>query len=304
MMRNSHGPAVDRGPQRGGGVPRRSLSLSTVVLVVAALVAACAGNGDDQVTQPLPLGMSKTLTAFYDDGQLTLYQVARPVPLPVRKPTSGESSALGPASKGNPYPHAPFLLSSDESVEVHYTLSNLDTTAHTVFLLFDPWNEFVRWNPGVQVVSDDETVPNFGYDLSFVVPGMSRVQGTVTSDDMHEIAVKLASVENVLAQAATIDAAAMNGGGAPTTNELVNHIFNPQNRSNANDPLYTPWIPPVIAGLTGFDLGLRTLEPATVAVEITMDIVDENGNRFVFQDSANKEIGMPSKTLSPPGARF
>jgi hypothetical protein len=303
-MRNSRGQAADRGPQRGGGFPRLLRSRSSLVALAAAtLVAACSGNGDNQVTRPVPLGMSTSLTAFYDDGQLTLYQVARPVPLPVRKPTSAESSALGPAPKGTPYPHAPFLRSQDESVEVHYTLSNLDDGTHTVWMLIDPWNEFVRWNPGVQVVSDDETVPNFGYDISFVVPGKSRVQGTVTSDDMHEIAVKLASVENVISQADAIDTAAMNGGGA-TTNELVNHIFNPQNRSNTADPLYSPWIPPVIAGVTGFDLGLRTMEPANVAIEITMDVVDMNGNRFVFQDSTDKEIGIPSKVLSPPGARF
>jgi hypothetical protein len=278
--------------------------LALPFVVGPMLVAACAGGGGDQVTRPVPLGMASSIAAFYDDGELALYQVQRPVALPVRKPTSAESSALGAAPKGTPYPHAPFLLSSDESVEVHYTLSNLDDQQHTVWLLVDPWNEFVRWNPGVQVVSDDETVPNFGYDLSFVVDAKSRLEGTITSDDMHEIAIKLASVENVISQADAIDMAASMGGGGATTNELVNHIFNPQNRSNTNDPLYTPWIPPVIAGVTGFDLGLRTMEPANVAVEITMDVVDMNGNRFVLQDSTDKELGVPSKVLSPPGARF
>jgi hypothetical protein len=280
----------------------RLAAIALTLLACPALVAACAGGGDDQVTRTVPLGMSSSMAAFYDDGQLTLYQVQRPVQLPVRKPTSAESSGAAPMD--TPYPHAPFLLASDESVEVHYTLSNLDDTDHTVWLLVDPWNEFVRYNPGVQVVSDDETVPNFGYDLSFVVPGMSRLEGTITSDDMHEIAIKLASVENVISQAAAIDMASAMGGGGATTNELVNHIFNPQNRSNSPDPLYKPWIPPIIAGVTGFDLGLRTMEPANVAVEITMDVVDMNGNRFVLQDSSAKEIGIPSKILSPPGARF
>src|SRR5262249_29646570 len=152
---------------------------------------------------------------------------------------------------------------SDERLEVHYTLSNVDSVQHTVWLLIDPWNEFVRWNPGVTVVSDEETVPNFGYDLAFIVPAMSRVQGTFTPDDMQEIAIKLDSVENLLAspqaQMAYQDAGAgsMNGYGSFDATGFANHIFNPQNRSNSGDPLYTPWIPSVIAGVTGFDLGLR-----------------------------------------------
>src|SRR5579863_9394852 len=104
MMRNSHDPAADRAPQRGGDVPRRprsrplggrrlSFGAAAIALAAPVLVVACAGNGDDQVTHPVPLGMSSSLTAFYSDGELTLYQVARPVPLPVRKPTSAESSA-------------------------------------------------------------------------------------------------------------------------------------------------------------------------------------------------------------------
>jgi hypothetical protein len=91
---------------------------------------------------------------------------------------------------------------------------------------------------------------------------------------------------------------------------LCNNIFDYQNRSNSDppDPLFTPWIPSVIAGVTGFDLGIRTYDSAAnVAVEITMDIVDlsPNSNRFVTQgDSSTKTIGLPPVTLSPPAAKF
>ena len=195
-----------------------------------------------------------------------------------------------------------------------------------MWLLVDPWNEFVRWMPGVTVVSDEETQPNFGYDQEFVVPAMSRVSGTLTTDDMQEIAIKLASVENLLAssQVTTIlnDAGNVVDGGAvdgysPT--EISNNIFNPQNRSNSGDALFTPWIPGVVAGLTGFDLGLRVDGPedqgaspdggvpgagVNVAVEITINVQDLNGNRFVPADSTQAQIGMPPTNLSPPGARF
>jgi hypothetical protein len=241
----------------------------------------------------------------------------------VRKPTASELAALAKPVPGTPYPRAPFLTADDESIEVHYTISNIDNQQHVVWLLIDPWNEFVRWDPGVTVVSDEETDPNYGYDLAFVVPAMSRIDGTLTPDDMHEIAIKLASVENLLAspQAKAAEAAAMGDAGNSSTNPppddpnntdypsgfdptvYANNIMNPQNRSNGNDPLYTPWIPAEIAGLTGFDLGIRTSEPANVAVEITMQIQDLQGNRFVPSGSNQAEIGLPPVTLRPPGAR-
>jgi hypothetical protein len=294
---------------RAGLRPRPGL-LRVLAFPAACLglaVAACAPDSSNQVTQPIDLGMTSQLMAYYSDQNLTLYQVQTPVTLPVRRPTDAEISALGGAPKGTPYPRAPFVLASDESVEVHYTISNLDDQQTTVWMLVDPWNEFVRYSPGVQVVNDEETEPNYGYDLAFVVPGKSRVQGTLTSDDMHEIAIKLASVMNLLASPQAQANPSNNNAFDATT--VANNIFNPQNRSNSNDPLYTPWIPPVIAGLTGFDLGLRyrcgegQCTPPNVAIEITMDVQDLKGDRFVAQDSTQPQIGMPGTVLSPPAAR-
>lgn len=249
--------------------------------------------------------MTSTVAPYYDDGNLTLYQVNVPVVLPVRRPTASESQSLGAPPPGTPYPHAPFLSVQDESLEVHYVISNLDPTPQTVTLLIDPWNEFVRWNPGVTVVGDDESTPNFGYDLSFRVDGSSRVEGDLTTDDMREIAIKLAAVENVIATTQSIGTAAMNGANSPDATTLVNHIFNPQNWSNTGDPLFAPWVPPVIAGLTGFDLGLRTVNgPANVAIEITIEVKDLQGDRFVPEDSSDPRLGIPPVVLSPPEATF
>jgi hypothetical protein len=272
---------------------------------LASLIAAACENGStDQVTRPLALGMTSTTAPYYSDEELTLYQVQVPVPLPVRKMTQADVQAAGPAPAGTPYPRGVFLRAEDESVEVHFTLSNVDGADHAVWLLIDPWNEFVRWQPGVTVVDDDESLPNFGYDLEFTVPAMQRIEGTITADDVHEIAIKLASVETMLASPEA-QAPPMTGSSFDPT-ETANNIFNPQNRSNSVPPdlIYTPWIPPVIAGVTGFDLGLRTTEPANVAVEITMDVQDLRGDRFVEQDSTSAEMGPPPQVLSPPGARF
>jgi hypothetical protein len=271
--------------------------------------------------------MTATMAPYYSDENITIYEAKIPVPLPVKMPSASDLAGLGGTPAGTPYPHAPWLLASDEILEVHYTISNIDSTDHNATLLIDPWNEFVRWDPGVSVVSDEETTPNYGYDLVFLVPALSRVQGTVTQDDMQEIAIKLASVENLLMgpNAPAAGDGGMGGDGAddpnaasdntPTgydTTSIANNIFNPQNRSNGNDPIYTPWIPPVIAGLTGFDLGIRTegdaedgtAAGANLAVEITVDVQDVNGNRFVLSSSNQTQIGLPPTTLSPAAARF
>jgi hypothetical protein len=274
--------------------------------VFAAMSVGCANGAADQVTQPVVVGMTSTTTAIYSDGNVSIFQVQIPAPLPVRKMTAADVTAAGPAPAKTPYPRGVFLRAEDESVEVRFTLTNLDDTAHDIWLLVDPWNEFVRWRPGVTVVDDETTLPNFGYDQLFTVLAKQRLEGTLTPDDMHEVAIKLASVENMIANQPppSADSSAGAGGGIDPT-AIANNIFNPQNRSNSNDPLYTPWIPPVVAGLVGFDLGLRTGEPANIAVEITMEVQDLHGDRFVLQDNASQaQMGMPTEVLSPPGARF
>jgi hypothetical protein len=286
-------------PQGGVGRPR------FFVAAVAMLAAAgCSKGAGDQMTSPFPLGMTDTTPPYYSDGQLTLYQVMAPVPLPVRAMTGADTRTLGAAPAGTPYPRGVFLRAEYEGVEIHYTLSNVDKSSHDLWLLIDPWNEFVQWRPGVTVVNDEITVPNYGYDLEFVVPARDRIEGTITFDDTHEIAIKLAAAEQLLAGA--MQGQATTGGAMFDATAVANNIFNPANRSNSvpSDPLYTPWIPPVIAGLTGFDLGLRTSEPANVAVEITIEVQDLHGDRFVIADSGASTMGPPPQVLSPPGARF
>lgn len=284
-------------PARGGGPPQL---IRTLFLGVS--IGCSSGPPADQLLRPVALGMTNKVPTYYDDGNLTLYEVQVPVPLPIERPTQAQLRLLGASPKGAPYPRAPFITADDESIAVHFTLSNLDPAEHDVWLLVDPWNEFVRYRPGVTIVDDDVTVPNEGYDLGFSIPGNSRIEGDITPDDTHEIAIKLAAAENILAQSMPMDAQVMDN--SLSTTELVNHIFDPQNRSNDGDPLFLPWIPPVIAGLTGFDLGLRTSSPANVAIEITIDIQDLAGDRIVAQDSDAVQIGIPPVVLSPPAARF
>ena len=268
-----------------------ALLTACALSVSAVLLTACTSSGNNQVTSPTVLGMTSTVTPAYDDGEQQIYQVKVPVTLPLRRPTSAEASAL---KAQDPYPRAPFLLNSDLQIEIRYTVTNLDPTPHNVDLLLDPWNEFVRYVPGLQIDEDDVLPDQSGYDRSILLAPMSRSEGIITSDDMTELAIDLATVEDIQKHPPTDPDADVNG--------LMNHVFDPQNRSNDGDPLISQYIPKVIAGLTGFDLGLRTVEKANVAVEITIEIVDLNGDRVLPFGSTDSKLGRPGTTITPPGA--
>ncbi|HEX7602356.1 MAG TPA: hypothetical protein VF316_12160, partial [Polyangiaceae bacterium] len=175
-----------RAPRRVGFRPHHLLAMLPV------LVVACANTSDNLVTQPVPLGMTDKTPPIYDDGQNQIFQVQVPVVLPMRRPTTEEAAALG---KMAPYPREPFIKADDVKTEIRFTISNLDTQKHVVELLIDPWNEFVRYRPGIQIVQDQPAQPDFsGFDKRYIIEGKSRLQGTITSDDTREVAVDLATV--------------------------------------------------------------------------------------------------------------
>jgi hypothetical protein len=280
-------------PRSAGRFPRLLL-----VLAAAASVGACANSDDNQTTSPSVVGMTDKIAPLYSDGQTTIYQVETAVKLPFRAPTDAERQPLG-AAPG--LPREPFLKASDARVEIRFTLSNLDDTQHIVELLLDPWNEFVRYRPGIQIVSDEQTTPDFsGWDKAFVLPPKSRVQGTITSDDVTEMAVDLATVMGIAKSPPADPTANLNG--------LFNHVFNLQNRSTAPDPLIAPYLPKVVPGLTGFDLGLRVMNAqgamgaGNIAVEVIVDVTDLNGNRVNAPGITDNAMGIPGDVLRPPKA--
>jgi len=266
-------------------------SLALICVLSTGLVG-CNDAEEIQTLDPVQLGMTDTETAFYDDGEITLYQVNVPVSLPIIAPDSSSERALGDA-ESPPYPHMPWVTQGDVGVQVTWTISNLDEDAHDVELLIDPWNEFARYYPGLALVDPDdmEYLPNFsGIQHMYHVPGIgagsaSRVHGTYTYQDMKELAIDFATVIQIL-----------NPGDGMTLPEdivgLVNHVFNPQNHSG-RDVLADPWTPTPIAGLTGFDLGLRTREPANIAVEILIELSDPGTGRVLEKGEIAEMLGEP-----------
>jgi hypothetical protein len=268
----------------------RIQALFGAALIGAALASfGCANSGETQVIPPVVLGMPETSAPTYDDGQMQIYETYLPVPLPLRRPADGEI----PMGKVDPYPRAPFHLASDTRITARFTISNLEDKPHTVELLVDPWNEFVRYAPGI-VVSDEATTPNLsGIDKFFVLPALGRIEGILTPDDIVELAVDLGTAMTLKKQPPAADSPF--AGPA-----LYNRAFNVQNRSTQPDPLLGPFIPKVAAGIVGFDLGLRTYEPAKVAIEVILDVEDLNGDRVIPAGDDTRRVGRPGNPLAPP----
>lgn len=276
-------------------IPQRWSCTALGLVAIATLALACTSDDEKEVLPPVVLGMTDTTspTIEGEGAEESIYQVAREVRLPYRQPNDDER----PKGQAAPYPRPPFHIAEDSRVTLRFTLSNLDDRQHTVELLIDPWNEFVRYVPGVTVVRDEEEMPNFsGIDRFIIVPPKGRVQGIITPDDMVELAVDLTTAMSLSSNPPPEDSAF--AGAA-----LYNRAFNSQNRSSVADPVLQPWIPAArgkVAAVTGFDLGLRTREPAKVAVELVIDIQDVNGERVVMDDEPDRKVGRPGTELTPP----
>lgn len=274
--------------------------------LLSVLAVATTGCGDEEVERSLPLAqvaMNQDVAPIYDDGELQIYEVKAQVSFPIRAPDEATMDSLEDRDVP-PYPRAPWVTNEDVRVQVTWTLSNLDDDQHVVEVLIDPWNEFGRYWPGLQVTDADnqEFMPNLsGIDRYYIVPGKgagsdSRLHGTFTFDEMNEMAIDFATVMALIENPPTVP-----GGGEfeDATVVYANHAFEGQNRSY-NDPLIKPYIPPVIPGLTGIDFGLRTFEPATLALEIAVEVVDQ-GNGRVRERGSDDPLLEPSEEVITVG---
>jgi hypothetical protein len=265
-----------------------------VVVALAALASGCEAASDAQISAPYSVALGQNESPSYSDAELTLYESQTPVPFPVRKPTASQLASL--KSGVAPYPHSPYLLDSNETVEVNYTITNLDNESHAVWILIDPWNEFVKWRPGVTVVSQDETEPNLdGIMIPLILEPLQRVQGNIESEDMSNLALKLDTAMEILQQTFTAES-------AYDAAALLNHDFNTQNTPGPTDPLLGPYTPKVVAGLTGFDLGLQSYEPVNVAVECTITVQDTGSGKIAPPGTTTGLIGEPPAVITVPGS--
>jgi hypothetical protein len=286
---------------RFAGVAAPRTGWTYLALLSALGGMGCGSKGDNKSYDPVSLGMVSSDTPLYDDGQTKIFESKRPISLPIIAPTDAQKATL--MTPVAPYDRTPWITKSDVHVQVSWTLSNLDTDAHNVEILIDPWNEFARYVPAINV-GEEEVQPDLsGIDLLVRVDGLSRKAGVFTFDDMDELATDLATVENILLQNPPMMGPPMPGMDGPNINGMINHTFDLHNRSSDPDPLIGRYIPQTIAGLVGFDLGLRQYDQGTVAIEILVEVVDAAGNR-VIQDATLRIDGSmwitPDQTVTAP----
>jgi hypothetical protein len=296
----SRGPEGAEPPTHAVASPQVVLPLVSGMWLLAAILGGC--SGDSQVTRPSEVALTDTTPPYYNVGQTTLYEVQVPVTMPMRAPNTSQQTQLAQttppaylASFGATT--APWIKADDVQTTIRFTITNLDDAKHSFELLIDPWNPYVKYKPGIEIVSDEETLPDLsGWDRYYILDKKERLVGTIVPDDSRELAIDLATVMNIQAT----DAADPDGNG------LFNHTFNLQNRSTDNDLLIKAFIPAAqdVPAMIGFDLGLRSIEPMNVAVEVTVDVQDIAGRRVMPADGTvnqdNQPLPPPAGVIQPP----
>ena len=289
----------------GVGYPFTGSAAPVVLGLIASLSLGCSGQDHEESLPTVQVGMTETIEPIYDDGELEIYEVKKGVAFPILAPDAVTRRVLDDKNT-EPYGAYPWVTTDDIDVQVSWTISNLDDEEHVIELLVDPWNEFGRYYPGLQLTNaeDQEYMPNFsGIDKRYVVPGKSagagsRVRGVYAFTDLRELAIDLATVMNLIANPPPLIGEGEDAEDPTPT--YANHAFHYQNRSY-DDPLVAQWVPTVVAGLTGLDLGFRTGEPANLAIEVAIEVVDTNGER-VRREGDNQPLLEPTREIITVGA--
>lgn len=270
---------------------------SWLAVACAAVTSAC-GDDDTRHLPPVSVALAEGVAPFYDDGELTIYQARASQMLPIVAPRPEQLNALG-AQPSDPFERLPWISREDVRVQVTWTLSNLDPDEHEVWVMLDPWNEFGRYEPAIQINGEEAVRDLSGIDMLFLLPGVDggevaaepRIVGTFTFDDMAELALDFATVFKILSDAVPGE------DDADPRATLINHAFNVRNRSY-NSPLLAPYLPTVVPGLVGFDFGVRTFEPANVALEILVEVEDRRGDRVAQRGQSVRLLDPPETVIS------
>jgi len=282
-----------------------SPQLLSVFVVSSGLLIAigCGSQEQSRNLQPEEVGLTPDVPPIFEDDESKLFEVKRGLQFPILDPSAAQADALNQVMV-EPYGRKPWVTNKDVKVQLTWTLSNLGEEQRTVELLVDPWNEFGRYYPGMSLTNAQQQTfkPNFsGIDRYYVLEGKasgasSRRHGTFTFDDMNEMAIDFATVQAMIKNPPPLP-----NGVQEDPDMMVdpvpiyaNHAFNFINHSY-DDVLIAPYIPAVIAGLTGVDFGFRTTQDlSTLELEIQIEVVDLGQGRV--QEAGTAEKLLPKTT--------
>jgi hypothetical protein len=293
-----------RGPVVG------SNALVGAVLACAAVNVGCGTEDETRILPPEQVAMDASAPSVFNDGETVLFEVKKAVYFPIIAPEGGLPGTQDGVAE--PYGRTPWVGLEDVRVQLTWTLSNLENRRHNVWLLVDPRTEFGRYWPGLTLVDaeEGEYVPNrSGYEYYYSLEGKgagerSRRHGTLTYDDMDEVARDFATVMNLIKFPPTtgIGGGELEEGESPVPT-YANHAFHFENRSE-DDALVADWVPGVVAGLTGVDIGLRTADRSEtagpdpdvavapkIALEVVVEITDLAGGKVRREGARDPLLG-------------
>ncbi|MFI5297973.1 MAG: hypothetical protein ACHREM_07725 [Polyangiales bacterium] len=251
------------------------LALASPIAIAA--LTHCSSEGESRVLGPYDLTITPTSSPALAvaTAQATLFESQVDIALPlVAKPTLTGAAVA-------PYPSPLWFTVDDLHVQLEYVISNIGDTSVTVELRVDPWNEFIRYRPGVVVTQNAVTVDPSPVDRLLIVPANSRISGRVAYDDFERAGYILAML--------------MNGVSQPY------HALDPATVLQI-DPIVKGSIPSQIAGITGFTLSLSSPAAISVELEATLELIDESAH--LEPDGTASKNGPPSKiyTIMPAPA--
>lgn len=301
-----------RGPVLG------SKALAAAVTLCAATSVGCSDDEDTRMLPPEQVAMDASAPAVFSDGETTLFEVKKAVDFPIIAP---EGDLPGPQDGVvEPYGREPWLTLKDVRVQLTWTLSNLESRRHNVWLLVDPRTEFGRYWPGLTLVDaeEGEYEPNrSAYEYYYSLEGKgagekSRRHGTLTYDDMDEVARDFATAMNIIKfpPETALGGGELEEGESPVPS-YVNHAFHFENRSE-HDPLVQQWVPSTVAALTGVEIGLRTSDAGEtsadpemptapkLALEVVVEITDL-GTGKLRREGADDILLEPNETIITAG---
>jgi hypothetical protein len=222
-------------------------------------VAACNAEpryiGDGKLFQ---VALTADTAPVIESEEGGLYIIEQRAELPIRRPSNGDLSALTSAAqrfKNLPFSRLPWVGRDDLSIQVDFTLSNLDTRPRDIDVIINGASEFFEYVPGIIQNEDEPPIPlHAQWERSYRLQPGQRVGATVREEELDEVAVDLASVVN----------------GAPNSDEIVYFENN-----SASDPRSKAYIPAVVPGLVALRLGLRGTQAAPLLLEASIRVRDD-----------------------------
>lgn len=236
--------------------------LARAALLALSCSLGCLEEQRYQDTSALVQLTADAQPAYVTEDDDPIYRVDLPFELRITPPSS-EALAKLSAQSNPPDPRLPWVSLHDLDLQLDYALQNDSDQSTVAMITLNGINEFRYYAPGPE---------NFHqWERRVALAPHQRVTGTVTEEELDEIAVDLATAAN----------------GAPNSNLVV------ERRSQSSlDPRVQPYIPRVVPGLVGIRAGIETGRALPLTLAITLRVQD-HGERAAKRGETRWELPVP-----------